>query len=367
MAILKSTIKTLVFVYGAQTVYFFLVNHGVGIHFNNVKPGPCRIVPGISCGSEQISVTNDGLAFITSGVKTMTNCNRKYLKGRMYLFNFNKPNENVTELKIQSENLDLDFFQPLGMDILEKNDDVKVFVVNHAAASIEIFLFDRMNRHILKHIQTITNEKFVCLNDITLVNENSFYVTNFAQFCKYPPIMMAEFFLQLPTSNIIHFESGETRNVASGESLLNGITIATDKKKLFTVSSNTGRLLEFLMNVDSGSLHLVNRHFIGFHPDNIFMDHETGVLYVGTQKTTFNHFLLSENQTDHCTATGVTIKQNASGHMEVEEILHMNGGKFVNSISVVAHYKGHYLFGTPFDRLGYCIDRSIINSKNKIF
>ena len=367
MAILKSIIKTLIFVYGVQVVYVFLVNQGIGIYFNNVKPGPCRIVPGISCGSEQISVTNDGLAFITSGVKTMTNCNRKYLKGRMYLFDFNKPNENVTELKIQSENLDLDFFQPLGMDILEKNDDVKVFVVNHAAASIEIFLFDKMKRQILKHLQTITNEKFVCLNDITLLDENNFYVTNFAQFCKYPPIMMAEFFLQLPTSNIIHFESGETKNVVSGESLLNGITLGIDKKKLFTVSSNTGQLLEFLRNIDNGSLHLINRHFIGFHPDNIFMDHGTGLLYVGTQKSTFNHFLLSENKTDHCSATGVMITQNSSGHMEVEEILHMNGGEFINSLSVVVHYKGQYLFGTPFDRLGYCIDRSIMNSNNKKF
>ena len=365
MAILKSIFKTLIFAYGAQVVYFFLINHGIGIHFNNVKPGPCRIVPGISCGAEQISVTNDGLAFITSGVKTMTNCNKKYLKGRIYLFDFNKPNENVTELKIQSENLDLDSFQPLGMDILDNKDDVKVFVVNHAAASIEIFLFEKTNHQILKHLQTITNEKFVCLNDLTLVDENNFYVTNFAKFCKYPPIMMAEFFLQLPTSNIVHFASGETRNVVSGESVLNGITLGTDKKKLFTVSSNTGQLLEFWRNLDNGSLQLIKRHFIGFHPDNIFMDHETGVLYAGTQKTTFSHFLLSENKTDHCSATGVMITQNISGHMEVEEILHMNGGEFINSLSVVAHYKGQYLFGTPFDRLGYCIDKSIINIKNK--
>lgn len=69
MGFVRSAIKTIIFAYVAQVIYLFLVNHGVGVHYNDVKPGPCRIIPGISCGSEQISVTNDGLAFITSGQK----------------------------------------------------------------------------------------------------------------------------------------------------------------------------------------------------------------------------------------------------------------------------------------------------------
>ena len=364
MGFLKSTIATIILAYAARVIYLFLVNHGIGIHFNNVKPGPCRIVPGISCGSEQISVTKDGLAFITSGYKGMTNCSSKDLKGRIYLFDFNKPNENVTELKIVSETLNLDLFYPHGMDIIEEKGSVKVFVVNHSPKeSIEIFQFDKKNRQILKHFQTITNEKFVCLNDITLVDENNFYVTNFLMFCEYPLLPLAEIFLSLPTSNIVHFTSGKTTVVASGESVLNGITLGKDKKKLFTVSSSTGHLLEYSRNTGDESLNFINRHFIGFHPDNIFLDQETGVLYTSTQKNIFNMFLLSENLTDHCSVSGAKITQDLAGHTEVEEILHVNGGGFVNSLSVVAHYKGQYLFGTVFDRLGYCVDRSVIFNK----
>ena len=364
MGLLKSTIATIIFAYAARVIYLFLVNHGVGIHFNNVKPGPCRIVPGISCGSEQISVTKDGLAFITSGYKGMTNCNSKDLKGRIYLFDFNKPNENVTELKILSDTLNQDLFYPHGMDIIEENESVKVFIVNHSPKeSIEIFQFDKKNRQILKHFQTITNEKFVCLNDIALVDENNFYVTNFVMFCEYPLLLWAEILLHLPTSNIVHFESGKTRVVASGEAVLNGITLARDKKKLFTVSTNTRALLEYARNTDNGSLHFINRHFTGFYPDNIFLDQETDVLYTSTQKSIFNMFLLAGNLTNHCSVSGAKITQDLTGHTEVEEILDVNGGGFVNSLSVVVHYKNQYLFGTVFDRLGYCIDRSVILNK----
>ena len=274
--------------------------------------------------------------------------------------------ENVTELKILSETLNLDLFYPHGMDIIDEKGSAKVFIVNHSPKeSIEIFQFDKNHRQILKHFEIITNEKFVCLNDITLVDENNFYVTNFVMFCKYPLLPMAEIFLNLPTSNIVHFASGKTKVVAIGESVLNGITLGKDKKKLFTVSSSTGYLLEYSRNTGNDSLHLINRHFIGFHPDNIFLDQETGVLYTSTQKNSFDMLFLAENLTNHCSVSGAKITQNSTGHTEVEEILHINGGGFVNSLSVVVHYKGQYLFGTVFDRLGYCIDRSAIFSKQR--
>ena len=361
MGFVRSAIKTIIFAYVARVIYLFLVNHGVGVHYNDVKPGPCRIVPGISCGSEQISVTNDGLAFITSGQKSTTHCNRKYVKGRIYLFDFNKPDENVTELKIESEVLDIDLFEPLGMDILDENEKVKIFVINYAPQqSIEIFHFDNNDRGALKHVQTVTNKKFVCLDDIAVVSEKEFYITNYVKFCEYPPILMTEYFLQLPTSNIVYYNYGESTVVTSGESFLNGITLTKDKMRVFTVSTRTGHLLEYSRS-RKGTLSLVNRHYIGFHPDNVFLDQATGFLYASTQKAFFAQMLFSGNQTDHCPATGTKIIQNSSGNIEVEEILHVNGGEFVNSLSTVAHYKGQYLFGTLHDSLGYCIDRSVIS------
>ena len=71
--------------------------------------------------------------------------------------------ENVTELKILSETLNLNLFYPHGMDIIEEKGSVKVFIVNNSPKeSTEMFQFDKNHRQILKHFETITNEK-ICL------------------------------------------------------------------------------------------------------------------------------------------------------------------------------------------------------------
>ena len=144
MGFIKSAAVILILSYALTCMYVFLVDHGVGVHHNNVHPGKCRIVPGITCGSEQIVVTTDGLAFITNGLKLVTSCNPLFTKGRVYLFDFNNPGNNVTELKIISEIIDPSTFDPHGMDMIENLEQgtISIYVVNHAykTESIEVFL-----------------------------------------------------------------------------------------------------------------------------------------------------------------------------------------------------------------------------------
>merc|ERR1712179_824245 len=117
MGWLRNVIIISVIAYAAKVLYPFLVHLGVGVHFNNVRPGKCRVVSGIECGSEKIAVSEGGLAFITNGLREMTRCNRDYLRGNLYTFDFNNPNNNVTKLKIiSSDGFDADGFAPHGMD-----------------------------------------------------------------------------------------------------------------------------------------------------------------------------------------------------------------------------------------------------------
>ena len=364
MGFWRLTLQLLIIPYISRWIYLYLLDLGVGINFNKVTPGPCRVIPGISCGSEQISVTKDGLAFITNGFRGVTTCNKKYLKGRMYLFDFNKPDENVTELKIESDTLDNDVFDPHGMDIIEETGNVKVYVVNHhLEESVEVFIFNKDNRKVLKHVKTIRDENFVCLNDITLLDENSFYVTNYLRFCKLFHSFIVEYFLSLPTATIVYYSLGKSSIVFSGENMLNGISLDNDRKGVFTISSKTGEILEFLKDDANGSLSLVKRHWTGFHSDNIFLDKFAGAFYISMQKAPIDALLFIQNLTDYCPATGAKVKVSQENSIEVEEILHLPGKDFVSGLSVVAHYKGQYLFGTVCDSLGYCIDRSAIPLK----
>ena len=64
MGIVKTIVITAVLAFMSNFMYFWLVDNGYGVHFYNVQPGPCRVVPGIECGSEKVNVTHDGLAFM---------------------------------------------------------------------------------------------------------------------------------------------------------------------------------------------------------------------------------------------------------------------------------------------------------------
>ena len=287
-------------------LYMHLVGGGVGVRFNTVKPGPCRVIPGITCGSETIRVTEDGLAFITSEMRGYTKCNPQYLKGRIYLFDFNQPNENVTELNIKSESLK--DFDPTGMDLIEENGIVKLFVMNHhPEASILVFEFDKKQRNELKHVKTIIDEKIVCPNSITLIDEKSFYFTNQGKYCRsHFFLVAAEVVLGLATSTLVYYNSGRTVVVVQNENWMNGVTLGEEQKRLYTVLTKAGELLEF-DRLENNSLNLLKRYDIGFQPNNIIYDRSSNAFYVGTEKTHIYQFLTAMNLTEHSTAAGVKI------------------------------------------------------------
>ena len=145
----------------------------------------------------------------------MTNCNKKYLQGHIYLFDFNQPEKNVNKLIIQSDTLDLEAFGPHRMDIYEDLEkcNVKVYVVNHAEKidSVEVFQYHRSNPQKLIHLDKIVDDKFICLNDITVMDENRFYITNSMKYCHSRfAVAMTEYVLKLKTASIVYYDHGRS-------------------------------------------------------------------------------------------------------------------------------------------------------------
>ena len=365
MDIVKTIVITVVLAFMSKFMYFWLVDNGYGVHFYNVQPGPCRVVPGIECGSEKVSVTHDGLAFITNGFKLITNCNQKYLRGHIYLFDFNQPEKNVSKLIIQSDTLDLKAFGPHGMDIYEdlEQGNVKVYVVNHAKKieSVEVFHYHRSNPQKLIHLDTIMDDKFICLNDITVIDENRFYITNSMKYCHSRfAFGVTEIFLKLKTASIVYYDHGKSIIVADGESFLNGIALSKDKTQVFSVAFSSGGMFIYDRDENNGKLDLRNKFFVGHHPDNIFTDLSTGHLYVGIQKEPYTLAAASmSNNTGYFSSSGIKLKTKSEkwDDFEIEEVFHHDGK---NVVSSVAYYKGHYLFGTVFHKLAYCRERKEI-------
>lgn len=370
----KGAIFMVLLVVACKYLHEFLAMHGVGVHYNNHYPGQCRQVPGIECGSEQISVTRDGLAFITNGFKLLTQCNHKYTPGRIYLFDFNQPDMNAVPLEIVGGSLSLTrdpvAFDPHGMDIIDDGGElVKVYVVNHMnhKETIEKFEFNRNEPTKLKYVGTIRDDKFICINDLALLSEDEFYVTNWIKTCGYPRfVTMLEIYLQLSTAEVVHYRKGHTAVVATGPGL-NGVSLSKDRKKLLVAASSSLYLHVYdLPRVLSGDAAVVvpllklNRVvLIGHFTDNVYADHTSNgnVYYAGVHKQVHRVKFASENKTTALSSSAVRVTANADwSKVDVEEVFHDNGWDLVKGVSAAVHYNGQYLFGTIFDKLAYCIE-----------
>ena len=69
--------------------------------------------------------------------------------------------------------------------------------------------------------------------------------------------------------------------------------------------------------------------------------------------------LFKHGYSDYCSSYCVKIlpldkSSEPLKYGEVEEVLRTDGKGFVSGVSSVVHYQGQYLFGTVFDKLGYC-------------
>lgn len=373
----KDLVFGILYIVLAKQLHLWFANKGVGVQFINHYPGNCRIVPGIQCGSEKISVTKDGLAFITNGLRMGSNCNPDFLKGGIYLFDFGFPDKNANKLAIKNVSDEfLHSFDPHGMDtFIDKETNVlKLFVVNHAnnKDSIEIFHYSNQNPTEIIHVSTITNDNFVCLNDITVIDNDEFYVTNFNKFCHsfYSDVLVPiEFIFGLSTANVVYFKQGFSAIAAHG-ALLNGIAHSNDTNYVYVVSSAASSVTAYKRH-NGGKLQHFKQIYVGYFPDNVHVENESGDLYVGQGKDFFGFSYLSVNQTNHVSSTVVKIESPLEKGPKVTEILHDDGSNFIHSVSSAVRFNNQYLLGTVFHKLAYCDARKDIkvvfeNSENKI-
>lgn len=225
------------------TAVCLVVNHvfnvivSLGYHktIYNQHPGPCRTVPGIEKGSEDVTVDSNGLAFISSELNCRETTDPSRLppniRGKIFLFDFNHPGKNVTELLLKG-NFDRDHFYPHGISLYEDptSGEKRLFVVNHYAHGderIEIFVFDE-NGKMLNHMKTVKGDSIYSVNDIVAVGPESFYYTNDRYYTHSKLGKRIEHYGDFAWSTIGFYDGKQDMIVKSGFKFANGINISPD-------------------------------------------------------------------------------------------------------------------------------------------
>ncbi|XP_077977178.1 serum paraoxonase/lactonase 3-like [Glandiceps talaboti] len=329
----------------------------------NHEPGPCRAVPGIEMGSEDITVTRNGLAFISSGIlsgaKGYHSDPRRqppHLKGRIFIFDFNHPKKNVVEVTLNGD-FDRSNFYPHGISLYEdpKSGERRLFVVNHHISTqdrIEIFVFDETSTS-LNHLKTVTGENIFSVNDVVAVGPDTFYYTNDLYYLHWQRRLEKLLDLHYGT---IGFYDGKDRLVASRLEGPNGINVSPNGRYLYVASVPPGYLTVFERN-DDNSIEEKQRIYLHTGIDNIEVDRETGDLWVGCHPVRYmwlNHKAnITKRAGSHVLRIHFESESAPYDKVDIRQVF-MNDGSLISGSSVASYYDNQLLVGTVLQKMAYC-------------
>ncbi|XP_067304825.1 serum paraoxonase/arylesterase 2-like isoform X2 [Pseudorasbora parva] len=241
----------------------------------------CHLIDGIDFGAEDITIREDGLAFLSTGLKYPGLPFYTDDPGKIYTLNLLDSELKIKALSIKGQ-FDKDSFNPHGISIYtdDKDGAIYVFVVNHPQdkSQVEIFRFVEKENS-LQHIKTIKHELLHSVNDIVAVGAESFYASNDHYFTN-DILKLVEPFLSLPWCDIVYYSPETVQVVAGGFLSANGINISPNKRHLYVsdILKHTIVVLEIQKNTVLSHVKEVD---VGSLCDNIEVDRKSGDLWMG--------------------------------------------------------------------------------------
>ncbi|NP_001004542.1 serum paraoxonase/arylesterase 1 [Danio rerio] len=311
----------------------------------------CHLIKGIECGSEDITIIDDGLAFLSTGVKApgLPFCSDD--PGKIYTLNLLDSEPKIKALSIKGD-FDQDTFNPHGISVYtdDKDGTMYLFVINHPRGNSQVEIFEFVkDEHALKYIKTIEHELLHSVNDIVAVGTESFYATNDHYFSN-EILKIVENFFTLPWCDVIYYSPETVQVVADGFLLANGINLSLDKRYLYVsdVLKHTVTVLEIKKNTVLSRVKEIN---VGSLADNIELDRESGDLWIGCHPNGFKFMLGDPN--DPPGSEVIKIENIHSEKPLVTQVYSDNGSVIIGS-SVAAPYRGKVLIGTVYHKVLLC-------------
>lgn len=260
--------------------------------------------------------------------------------GGLYLMELKSGNFVVKHL---TANFDLPF-APHGISMLKTDSSYTIAVVNHTedGHTIEFFsLYDEK----LTHIRTQKSTSLISPNDIVLLDEKRFYVTNDHGY-EHGVGRLVEEYGNLAISNVVYFDGQDYSEAAGGISFANGINFDRERNLVFVASPRRFLVKVFQPNND-GTLAFIENIPCGTGVDNIEFDQE-GNLWVGCHPNLLHFSAYAKQKKEHSPSEIIKISYREKGDYTVKSI-YENDGSALSATSVACPYGNLIFAGTVKD------------------
>ena len=245
-------------------------------------------------------------------------------------------------------------FAPHGISMLKTDSTYAVAVVNHTTEGHTIEFFSLYNET-LTHLRTQKSTSLISPNDIVLIDENRFYVTNDHGY-EHGIGRLVEEYGNLAISNVVYFNGQDYSEAAGGISFANGINFDRERKLVF-VASPRRFLVKVFEPQNDGTLQFVEDIPCGTGVDNIEFDQE-GNLWIGCHPDLLHFSAYAKQKKETSPSEILMIGYRSKGDFSVESI-YENDGSELSATSVAARFDNLIFTGTVKD------DKMLILQQNE--
>ncbi|BFZ11873.1 hypothetical protein BsWGS_14912 [Bradybaena similaris] len=335
-----------------------------GVHFKKHYPGDCRPVKGIDFGSEDFEVTKDGLTFITTGLwfdssKIVTDIMAKNnVKGNIYLYDFRKPDLGARKLKlIPSKDFNPETFHPCGISLLEDetNGEHLIYVISHREHdddAVEKFRYSPKTNE-LTHLKSFTGVELFSTNDLAVVAEDKFYITNFSYFKNYYLSRM-EFVLPLNLGSLVFFNGTGFNEVVPNLRAPNGVSLSRDRRNLYVNLPFASSMKVFEVQADYSltEIQSLDLHTLA---DNLHLSQTGDAFYTGAHPV-FSKVMQHFDDPSQKAPSSVLKLPLKNGKIDLDKITEVfyDDGELISGSSVAAVYNNQLLIGSVMHKLVIC-------------
>ncbi|XP_028983843.1 serum paraoxonase/arylesterase 2-like isoform X2 [Betta splendens] len=313
-----------------------------------VKSLNCHYIKNIECGAEDITITKDGLAFLSTGLKYPFMPSFCDGPGKMYVLDLLHPKPTPVALHITGK-LDLASFNPHGISVYETDDSVYLFVVNHPHHNSQVEIFHFVEEDTLVHLKTVIHPLLHSVNDIVAVGAQSFYATNDHSFPS-EALHALGLLLGLAWCDVVFYSPEEVAVAASGFLSSNGINASPDKRYIY-VSDIMDHDIDVFERHEGQQLKYIKSVGVGSLCDNIEVDHVTGDVWLGCHP---NGMKLLKYDPEDPPGSEVIRIQNIQSDAPALSREYADDGRVIMASTVAAPFRGRLLIGSVFHRALSC-------------
>ncbi len=237
-------------------------------------------------------------------------------------------------------------FYPHGISMLKlAADQHRIWAINHVSGKHTIEVFDLYHSDSLVYVETLQDELMISPNDVVALSENELYYTN--DHGKTSNLgILAENYLGLRASNVVHVKNEDYRIVAEDIAYANGINYDQERSLMF-VASPRDFMVKVYNRQENGDLDFIENIDAGTGVDNIEFDEE-GALWIGCHPSLLSFTSYAAGKKPFSASEAIKINYNGTGDYQ-QTTLYLDDGSNMAAATVAPIYQGKVFVGNVMD------------------